>query len=163
MKELCQIRDAVICALRGAGLEAGAAFPDQRVQKHPDTFAVAAVGGAEGKAVGFCNYLGECIGPDGNLQELYGKLLEGEISIDVRGNTAGDCDRGCETASDILLGGLPEGIRPGALKWDPLCWDKNLQMFLRHGSLSCSALFVASQREDEGGFCDFILKGALFS
>ena len=147
MKELCQIRDAVICALRGAGLEAGAAFPDQRVQKHPDTFAVAAVGGAEGKAVGFCNYLGECIGPDGN----------------VRGNTAGDCDRGCETASDILLGGLPEGIRPGALKWDPLCWDKNLQMFLRHGSLSCSALFVASQREDEGGFCDFILKGALFS
>ena len=143
MKELCQIRDAVICALRGAGLEAGAAFPDQRVQKHPDTFAVAAVGGAEGKAVGFCNYLGECTGPDGNLQELYGKLLEGEISIDVRGNTAGDCDRGCETAS--------------------LCWDKNLQMFLRHGSLSCSALFVASQQEDEGGFCDFILKGALFS
>ena len=160
MKELRQIRDAVIDALQDAGLEAEAAFPERRARKHTGAFACVAVGAAEGKAVGFCNYLGEAPGRDGVSRELYGKQLEGEIIVEIRAESARDCDCGCETASGVLLGGLPEGIRPGGLKWEALCWDKALQLFLRRGRLSCTALFTASAGEEDE-FLDFILKGAV--
>ena len=161
MKELRQIRDAVIDALSSAGLCAGAAFPDRRVPKCPGPSATVSVGAAEGKAVGFCNYLGETTGSDGRVRELYGKQLDGTISVEIRAASAQDCDSGCETASGVLLGGLPDGIRPGELRWEALAWDKNLQLFLRRGALSCSALFTASAAEDESQFLDFILKGVL--
>lgn len=162
MKELRQIRNAVIEALSHAGLEAEAAFPGKRVEKHRGAFATVSVGAAEGKAIGFCNYLGECRDEGGNVRELYGKQLEGVISVEIRAEGAEACEDGCEAASGVLLNGLPVGIRPGELKWEALCWDKNLQLFLRRGELSCSALFTASVQE-EGEFFDFILKGVLLS
>ena len=162
MKELRQMRDAVIGALREAGLAAETAFPERRVSKMNGPFASVSVGAAEGKTVGFCNYLGEVRGADGSLQELYGKRLEGVILVEVRGVHAQDCDSGCEIASCVLLGGLPGGIQPGELTWEALCWEKNLQMFRRRGRLSCTALFTACQK-NEGEFLDFILKGVLSS
>lgn len=162
MKELRQMRDAVIDALQDAGLEAEAAFSEHRVRKHEGAFASVAVGAAEGKAIGFCNYLGEILGEDGVSRELYGKQLEGSISVEIRAESASACDGGCETASGVLMGGLPEGIRPGELKWEALCWDKSMQLFLRKGQLSCMALFVASAGEEDV-FLDFILKGVLLT
>ena len=59
MKELTQVRDTVVAALNEAGLTALAAFPDQRARQYDGAVAAVAVGAAEGKTVGFCNYLGE--------------------------------------------------------------------------------------------------------
>ena len=62
MKELTQIRQAVIDALCDVGLHALAAFPDRRAPR--DTAStVVAVGAAEGTALGFCNYLGQQYDP----------------------------------------------------------------------------------------------------
>lgn len=86
MKELTQIRQAVIDALCDAGLHALAAFPDCRAPRDTPSTTVA-VGAAEGTALGFCNYLGQQYDPEqGTVTECYGKLLDGEISVEIRGS-----------------------------------------------------------------------------
>lgn len=164
MKELTQVRDAVVTALCDAGLKAVAAYPDERMKQYGGPVAAVSVGAAEGKTMGFCNYLGEVYDDvAGTVQELYGKLLEGEIFISVRAERAADCERGCELAAEVLLGQLPDGIRPGELRWEALAWERATGMFLRRGSLRCQAVFTAQAQEDGEVFLDFILKGVMQS
>ena len=85
MKELTQIRDAVIAALNQAGLKALAVFPEERMKQYSGAVAAVGVGTAEGKAMGFCNYLGQMYDEDaGTVRELYGKYLDAVITVDVR-------------------------------------------------------------------------------
>ena len=150
MKELTQVRDAVMTALDDAGLRTMAAFPAGRAKQSTDPVVTVAVGGAEAQNLGFCDYLG------GD-----GKALGGVIAVDVRAERAADCEKGCEAAAEVLLGGLPSGIRPGELSWEALCWEKETGMFLRRGKLQCRAVFVAQGHEDGEMFLDFILKGVM--
>lgn len=162
MRELTQVRDAVVSALNGAGVQALAAFPADRAKRYSGAAAAVAVGTAEGKALGFCNYLGEVYDAEaGAVREVYGKQLEGIITVDIRAERAADCEAACETAAEVLLGGLPSGIRPGELNWEGLCWEKETGMFLRRGGLRCQAVFVAREPEDGQLFLDFILKGVM--
>ena len=117
MRELSQIRDAVVSALAAEGVAALDAYPDQRARRYGCPVAAVAVETAESRTVGFCNYLGEVFDTGaGAPRELYGKQLEAVISIEIRGQRAADCEQGCETAAEVLLGRLPAGIRPGELK-----------------------------------------------
>lgn len=164
MKELTQVRDAVISALNEAGLTAFAAFPAEMARRYETAVAAVSVGAATGEAMGFCNYLGQSWDEAaGTVRELYGKVLEGEISVDIRAETAAACEGGCETASEVLLSGLPSGIRPGELRWEAISWEKTTGMFLRKGSLRCRAAFLAREQEDGEMFLDFILKGVMRS
>jgi hypothetical protein len=95
------------------------------------------------------------------VRELYGKQLEGDITVDVRAERAADCETGCQQATEILLGGLPSGIRSGELRWEALTWEKATGMFLRRGILQCQAVFVAESQEEAPEFLDFILKGVM--
>ena len=63
------------------------------------------VGTVQGTTLGFCNYLGQVRDETGAVRELYGKQLEAEITVDVRGSRAAACQSGCEMAADVLLGG----------------------------------------------------------
>ena len=162
MKELMQVKQAVIRALKDAGVTAMEAFPDSRAKAYPGAVATVSVGTAEGKMLGFCNYLGEIYDPEaGTVRELYGKQLEGDITVDIRAERAADCEDGCQRAAEVLLGGLPAGIRPGELRWEALVWEKATGMFLRKGHLQCQAVFVAQSQEDGELFLDFILKGVM--
>lgn len=162
VKELTQVRDAVIQALQRAGLTALAAFPAERAKAYSGPAAAVAVGAARGKALGFGSYLGEVRDSGtGAVREVYGKQLEGLVTVDIRGRRAADCEAGCETAAEALLGDLPSGIRPGELCWEALAWERETGMFLRRGRLQCRALFTAESREDGEEFLDFILKGAV--
>ena len=162
MKEMTQIRDAVIRSLGEAGLRAMAAFPAERLKDYDRAVATVDVGTVEGGVLGFCNYLGEVYDPEkGTVRELYGKVLDAEILVDVRGRQAALCQSGCETAADVLLGGLPGGIRCGELAWEGLKWEKETEMFLRRGKLGCQAVFVAQSSEDGEAFLDFQLKGVM--
>ena len=95
------------------------------------------------------------------MTECYGKLLDGEISVEIRAPGASGCEQICEQAAEVLLGGLPAGIRPGELRWEAICWEKETGMFLRRGSLRCRAVFTALAREDGETFLDFTLKGVM--
>lgn len=162
MKELTQVRQAVMDALSAAGITALEAFPNSRAKSYGGAVAAVAVGAAEGKNLGFCNYLGEIYDEEaGTVRELYGKQLEGDITVDIRAERAADCESGAASAAEVLLGGLPAGIRPGELRWEALAWEKATGMFLRRGSLRCQAIFVAESREESGVFLDFILKGVM--
>ena len=161
MKELRQIRDAVISALEEGGLAAEAAFPARWAQERKTPLASVGVETAEGKHIGFSGYLGESRDPSGLVREVYGKRLEGVISVDVRAERAADCERGAETAASILLSGLPEGIRPGELAWEALAWETKTGLFLRRGRLRCEALFLAEAGEESEVFLNFILKGVM--
>lgn len=161
MKELAQVQETVLKALTDAGLTAMEAFPADRARAYSGAVAVVSVGAAEGKQMGFCNYLGEVYDEAaGTVRELYGKLLEGEICVDVRAERAADCEAGCRQAAEVLLGGLPTGVRPGELRWEALTWEKSTGMFLRKGRLRCQAVFVAEQGAEDV-FLDFILKGVM--
>lgn len=162
MREMTQIRDAVIKSLQEGGLQAVAAFPAERMKDYDAAVAAVDVGSVEGSVLGFCNYLGEVYDPErGTTQELYGKQLEAEILVDIRGKRAALCQSGCETAADVLMGGLPSGIRCGELAWEGLKWEKETELFLRRGKLACRAVFVAKSSEDGGAFLDFELKGVM--
>ena len=162
MRELNQIRDAVVAALQAAGLCALASYPDQRAKRYAGPVAAVAVETAESRTVGFCNYLGEVSDPKtGQVRELYGKQLDAVISVEVRGQRAADCEAGCETAAEVLLGGLHSGIRPGELSWEALSWERGTESFLRRGRLQCRAYFQAQTADETAVFLDFILKGAV--
>lgn len=162
MKELEQICQAVLKALRQAGLRAEKAFPQGLAPEEDGPVAAVSVGTAESGAMGFCNYLGQVWdGAAGTVRELYGKQLLGSITVEVRGLLAEACEGGCALASDALLSGLPDGIHPGELCWEALTWEKATGMFLRRGKLQCRAVFVAERKEDGEVFRDFILKGAM--
>lgn len=95
------------------------------------------------------------------VRERYGKELFGQITVELRANRAADCERGCETATEVLLGGLPEGVRTGELTWEAICWEKTTGMFLRRGVLECRALFLTESAVEFGEFLDFRLKGVM--
>ena len=95
------------------------------------------------------------------MREVYGKQLEGVVTVDIRGRRAAECEAGAEIAAEVLLGELPAGIRPGELRWEALIWERETGMFLRRGRLQCRAFFTAESREDGEAFLDFILKGVM--
>lgn len=162
MRELAQVRRAVIDALNNGGVTAVETFPADRAKRWPKAVAAVAVGAAEGKATGFCNYLGEVYDQEaGTVLELYGKQLEGDITVELRAERAADCEAGTEKAADVLLGKLPSGIRPGELRWEAITWEKTTGMFLRRGALRCQAVFTARADEEGETFLDFILKGVV--
>ncbi|MCI9609126.1 MAG: hypothetical protein HFG07_02715 [Oscillibacter sp.] len=163
MKELRQIRDAVISALRAEGLAAEAAYPGKWAAERKMPLASVSVGAAAGRALGLGGYLGQTRDGKGEVREVYGKRLEGVITVDVRAERAEDCEMGGETAASALLGKLPEGIRPGELSWEALAWEKQTGLFLRRGKLRCEALFLAEAGDEGPEFLDFILKGVLQS
>jgi hypothetical protein len=160
MKELIQVQQAVIRALKDAGVETIEAYPDSRAKAYTGAVATVAVGTVEGKTMGFCNYLGEVYDDAvGTVRELYGKQLEGSIAVDIRADRAADCESGSQKVSEVMMCGLPSGIRPGELCWEAMTWEKATGMFLRKGSLQCQSVFVAQSQEDGELFLDFILKG----
>lgn len=162
MKELTAIRDAVLTALQEAGLTALAAFPQERARRYTQAVAAVAVDTAESKTVGFCNYLGEAWDEEAStVKEFYGKRLDAVITVEIRGPQAAVCCQGAEAAAEVLLGGLPAGIRPGELSWEGMSWETETGMFLRRGRLQCQAVFVAKSSGEDPMFLDFILKGVL--
>lgn len=161
MKELTQVRDAVINALNAAGLPALAAFPAEEFKRYQTAVATVDVGAVQGAVLGFCNYLGQGRDETGTAYEVYGKQLEAEITVEVRAGRAADCQDGCETAADVLLGGLPSGVRAEELSWEALQWERETELFLRRGRLRCRALFTARAEEEGAVFLDFVLKGVM--
>lgn len=64
MKELAQIRAAVLKALQESGIPAMEQFPEKRAESYSGAVATVGVGAASGKNAGFCHYLGEMTDPE---------------------------------------------------------------------------------------------------
>lgn len=161
MNGLNQVRDAVIDALRSAGVAAVSAY-EGAAKKYEGAVAAVDLATAEGKAVGLCGYLGEKWDQEkGRVRELYGMQMNVTISLGVRAQRAAECETAMEAAAGALMGGLPVGLRLGKMSWNGIAWDKTTGMFLRKGNAVCKAAFLAEDSGEEGTLLDFILKGTM--
>ena len=71
MKEILKIREAVLQALRAAGMTALEAYPAQWAREYTGAVATVDVGTVDGTVMGFCSYLGEVYDPEkGTVREL---------------------------------------------------------------------------------------------
>lgn len=151
--------------LERAGLRARTAYEPgwARACREPVVAVGLRTGESRGGALG--SYLGRRRDPLTQAsQEVYGLRLELTLSLDIYcppGEGAAGCDRALETLYQIMLEGLPAGLRPTELKWEEPAWDEDTAMFLRRGSLACGAYFVAAAPEDGPPVTDFILKGVV--
>ncbi len=161
MNGLNQVRDAVIDALKGAGLAAMAAY-EGAAKEYEGPVASVDVAAAEGKSVGLSGYLGEKRDEKtGSIRELYGMQMDVTISLGVRAAGASDCETAMEAAAGALMEKLPAGLKLEKMSWNGIAWDKATGMFLRKGSAACRAVFLAEDSGDTGTLLDFILKGTI--
>ena len=160
-----QVKNAITSALEKSGIHARTAYAPGWAKAYPGPVVAVGLRTGESRGGALNRYLGQRTDPATQLsQEIYGMRLELTMSLDIycppKDGAAG-CDQVLETMHQILLDGLPSGLRPTELKWEEAVWDEDTAMFLRRGSLACSAYFVAAASEDELLLSDFILKGVV--
>ena len=112
---------------------------------------------------GLGNYLGETYDEEtAAWRAQYGRKLELVVALDAY-SPAGAGQEGCcaalERAHDLLTGQPVSGLRFGEMDWGEVRFDRDTGMFLRQGSLRCSAFLVAAVEEESGLLLDFRLKG----
>ena len=61
----------------------------------------------------------------------------------------------------FFLGFFVMALETWRFEGEETAWDETTSMFLRRGSLSCSAYFVATATEEGAWLTDFILKGVV--
>ena len=160
MNGLEQVKQAVAGALNQAGLAVRTAFEPGWAARCDRP--VAAVGLRTGESRG--GAMGRYLGQTPDRREVYGLRLELTLSMDLYSPAelgAPGCDSALETLHQVMLSGLPAGLRPAELRWEETVWDEDTAMFVRRGSLSCGAYFTAEASEDGVLLTDFILKGVV--
>lgn len=165
MNGLEQVKAAVAEALSGAGIAAHTAYTPGWAKAYQEPVVAVGLRTGESKGGALGSYLGQKVDPDTlACQEVYGMRLDLVLSLDIYcppGEGAGRCDSVLEGLHQVMLNGLPSGLRPTELKWEETVWDGDASMFLRRGSLACGAFFVAETTEEQFDLSDFILKGVL--
>ncbi len=163
MNSLEQVKTAVVEAIERAGGKAESAFPAGWAKKYPCSVVAVGLRTGESRGGALQSYLGNRVDPDTQVyREVYGLRLELTLSLDAYSPPecgAGGCDKALETLHRAVLRELPSGLKPVELKWEDAAWDGEAGMFVRRGSLSCTAFFTAESSEDGEIFTDFILKG----
>ena len=160
MNGLEQVKQAVAGALNQAGLAVRTAFEPGWAARCDRP--VAAVGLRTGESRG--GAMGRYLGQTPDRREVYGLRLELTLSMDLYSPAelgAPGCDSALETLHQVMLSGLPAGLRPAELRWEETVWDEDTAMFLLPVSLACGAYFTAAASEDGLLLTDFILKGVV--
>lgn len=165
MTGLEQVKTALAAALERAGVRAVTAYAPGWCKRYSQP--VVAVGFRQGECRGEAmnSYLGSQVDPaTQETREIYGMRLELKLSLDIYAPAsigAAGCETALEGLHQVMLEGLPSGLRPSELKWEETAWDQDTAMFLRRGSLSCGAYFTAAAAEEGVLLSDFILKGVI--
>ena len=165
MNGLEQVKNAVAGALEKAGIRARIAYAPGWAKAYAEPVVVVGLRTGESRGGAMSHYLGRQTDPETLAsREVYGLRLELTLSVDIycpaREGAAG-CDRVLETLHQVMMEGLPSGLKPAELKWEEAAWDQDASMFLRRGSLRCGAYFIAAASEDGPLLEDFILKGVM--
>ncbi len=165
MNGLEQVKSAIAGALETAGIRVRTACAPGWARAYPGPVVAVGLRTGESRGGALSSYLGQRVDPATQVsQEVYGMRLELTLSLDIycppKDGTEG-CDQVLEALHQIMLNGLPSGLRPTELKWEEVVWDEDTAMFLRRGSLGCSAYFTAASSEDGLLLSDFILKGVV--
>lgn len=165
MNGLEQVKEAVSAALKKADIRVQTAYAPDWAKAYSGPVVAVGLRTGESRGGALSSYLGQRTDPATQVcQEVYGMRLDLTLSLDIycppEDGAAGG-EGVLEALHQIMLEGLPTGLRPTELKWEEAAWDPDTAMFLRRGSLACSAYFIAAASEDGTEFSDFILKGVV--
>ncbi len=165
MNGLEQVKSALADAIVRAGGNAESSFPPGWAKKYSGPVVAVGLRTGESRGGALQSYLGCREDPKTHqTHEVYGLRLELTLSLDIYAppsDGAAGCDSTLEILHAAVLRELPQGLKPTELKWEDVQWDGDTAMFLRRGSLTCSAFFTADAGEDGAVFTDFILKGVV--
>ena len=165
MNGLEQVKRALADALEAAGTATVPAFTPGWAKSYGAPVVAVGLRTGESRGGAMGSYLGERVDPETQArEEIYGMRLELTLSLDIYSppdQGAAGCESTLEQLHRVMLGSLPSGLRPAELRWEETAWDKDTSMFLRRGSLRCSAFFTAKTDEDGALISDFILKGVV--
>lgn len=165
MNGLEQVKEAISAALKKADIRAQTAYAPDWAKAYSGPVVAVGLRTGESRGGALSSYLGQRTDPATQVcQEVYGMRLDLTLSLDIycppEDGAAGG-EGVLEALHQIMLEGLPAGLRPTELKWEEAVWDPDTAMFLRRGSLACNAYFIAAASEDGTVFSDFILKGVV--
>ena len=160
-----QVKNAIVQTLEQSGAQAAVAFVPGWAKQYDGPVVAVGLRTGESRSTAMGNYLGQQIDPETQApQERYGMQLELTLSLDIYSPAAvgaAGCDETLPLLHRVMLEGLPSGLKPLELKWEETAWEDTTGMFLRKGSLHCSAFFIATADEDGALLTDFILKGVM--
>ena len=165
MSGLEQVKTAVARALESAGIRVQAAYTPGWAKAYQRPVVAVGLRTGESRGSALSSYLGRRTDPGTQVcQEIYGMRMDLTLSLDIycpAGEGASGCEGALEKMHQVLLEGLPSGLRPAELKWEETGWDEDTAMFLLPVSLACGAYFTAAASEDGLLLTDFILKGVV--
>ena len=165
MSGLEQVKTAVARALESAGIRVQAAYTPGWAKAYQRPVVAVGLRTGESRGSALSSYLGRRTDPGTQVcQEIYGMRMDLTLALDIYcppEEGAAGCDSVLEALHQIVLERLPSGLKPGGLKWEETVWDEDTSMFLRRGSLTCGAYFIAAASEDGALLSDFILKGVV--
>lgn len=165
MNGLEQVKTALSSALEQAGIATRTAYAPGWAKSYDTPVVAIGLRTGESRPGALSHYLGQRTDPKTLLpQEVYGLRLDLTLSLDVYAPAregASGCDAVLEALHQLMLEGLPSGLKAAELKWEEAAWDSDTSMFLRRGSLSCGAYFTAAASDDGVLLTDFKLKGVM--
>lgn len=150
--------EAIIAALRDAGLNVTAAFPDGAAPGSAGALVCVGMDSCQVSSSGCGEYLGTETG--GSAAELYGYRAEVTAALDVYAPTAAEC-AGAGDGICAALGKLPSGLKMRAFSCAGTEFDELTGAFRRRCALKCLAYLTRSADAETGEFTDFILRGAV--
>ena len=155
MKGLQELRTALARYLKEQGMEAAAAWGEERRLRAGKAVAVVSLRGFESGTPGFQNYLGERYNTaEGRWEELYGKRVELTFGLDVYAASAEEVQAGLDRLNAALGEKGPAGLCPVSLSAGETAYQSGAGRYFCPVEAKFSAWATAAKGEDES-FLDF--------
>ena len=161
---LANITGGIVEILRGAGIQAGRAYPNSAITREGGCFVRARIESVKQSAAGFAGYLGQERDADGELREVYGLRCGAELALDIYASHEEDkAAEECEALIDDIifaLGGIA-GVSIGGVSCDGVSVNKATGLLICPCRAALEVLLTLPSDEDNVRFSDFILKGEI--
>lgn len=158
------IRERMTRYLQEQGLDALAAWPQERRRAHSGAVVAVSVRRCQAGPAGFQDYLGELFNEEsGQWEELYGKKVQLTIGLDLYADAqAGEqaIQNGFDALTEALQEGGPEGLKIISLSCGETGFDRAGGLLKRAAQAECWAYLYAVS-EPGGAFLDFEIRGGM--
>lgn len=156
--ELSELRDSLADYLRQKGLNAVAAWGEQRRVRNGAAVAVS-LRRLEGGDAGFQNYLGERFDEaSGQWEELYGRRAELTMGLELHAPTMAELHRCLERLAEALRQGSPDGFGEAELTVEEPAYSAEQREYLCAVEARYTVWLEEVHREEEA-FLNFEVRG----
>ena len=158
------VTKAVCDAVTKCGTFAICRYPAETKLKYRQPAAAVYIKESRGLSSGFGEYIGTRTTPEGGETEIYGKKLAMTIGFDVfspEGSQYGA--EGCSRALSNVLNAMslvPSAIKPREITLGDTKFNSQTGMYMAQGEIRCD-VYVSAERDDDGTFTDFRLRGVV--